>query len=137
MDVIHRDTDYAVRTAACLASSGEMISTSALAEHVGVPVDFLRKIMQKLRNAGIVSSERGPFGGYALARDASGITLYEIITATQGPIHMNSCFSSPGCCENSGDCGLQSLLSGVEQSLKRDLQSITVDEIIRRIGTEK
>ncbi len=137
MEVIHRDTDYAVRAAACLASSGEMLSTSALAANVGVPVVFLRKIMQRLRNAGIVRSARGPFGGYVLAREVSGITLYEIITAMQGPIYMNSCFANPGYCENSGACGLQSLLSEMEHKLRRNLQSITLADIIQRLDTVK
>ena len=132
MEIIHRDTDYAVRAAVALASSGEMLSTSTLAEHVGVPVDFLRKIMQQLRNAGIVISARGPHGGYSLARKPTGITLYDIITAIQGPIYINSCFSNHGYCENSGSCELQSLLAETGDKFIRDMKEITLAKILQK-----
>ncbi len=46
MEIIHRDTDYAIRAMARLAGCEAAVSTASLAEHINVPVDFLRKIMQ-------------------------------------------------------------------------------------------
>jgi len=83
MEIIKRHTDYAIRAVVHLVvAGGETLPTLVLARQQGVPVDFLRKIMQQLKNAGIVESVRGPAGGYRLNSDPSDITLYRVVAAT-------------------------------------------------------
>ncbi len=134
MEIIKRHTDYALRAAAHLAGAGQRaLSTSSLAEQEGVPVAFLRKIMQRLKNAGIVESVRGPAGGYRLACSPGDITLRNIVTAIQGPIHMNACFKEPQFCEYSGACELQNLLGEIDRELKMRLDSVTLKTIADRL----
>jgi len=57
-----------------------------IAEEYGMPLEFFFKIMQDLNKRNVVSSKRGPRGGFKLARPATEITLLEVIEATGGPI---------------------------------------------------
>ncbi|MGA0040758.1 MAG: RrF2 family transcriptional regulator [Pirellulales bacterium] len=56
-----------------------------IAEAQGVPSRFLVHILLQLKAAGLVTSTRGAFGGYRLARDASSITLADIHDVFDGP----------------------------------------------------
>jgi Rrf2 family protein len=62
-----------------------------LAEREAIPQHFLGKVFQTLVRAGILSSMRGPHGGFALARPASQITLYEIVQAIDGTAALDRC----------------------------------------------
>jgi Rrf2 family transcriptional regulator, cysteine metabolism repressor len=50
-----------------------------------IPERYLVQILQQLKGAGLVESTRGASGGYRLAREASAITLGQVITAVDGP----------------------------------------------------
>ena len=84
---ISAKADYAVRAALELAASdGESVKGERIAEAQGIPLKFLENILQELRHAGVVRSQRGPEGGYRLARPASEISLGEVIRAVDGPL---------------------------------------------------
>jgi len=51
-----------------------------------IPARYLEQIFQKLRRAGLVTSKRGPGGGYQLARRPEEITLREVVRAVQGSV---------------------------------------------------
>src|ERR1700730_13199022 len=79
--------DYALRAAIELAaaSSGH-VTADQLARAQQIPGKFLETILTQLRRAGLVRSQRGPDGGFWLARPAGGITLADIIRAIAGAL---------------------------------------------------
>jgi Rrf2 family protein len=79
--------DYALRAAAELATAGEgPVTSEQLATAQDIPPKFLEHILNQLRRAGLVRSQRGPVGGYWLARAATEISLADIIRAVDGPL---------------------------------------------------
>ncbi len=79
--------DYALRAAAELAVSGNHPVTAVqLAEAQQIPPKFLENILGQLRRSGIIRSQRGPDGGYWLARAADQISMADIIRAIDGPL---------------------------------------------------
>jgi Rrf2 family protein len=79
--------DYAARAAAELATAVDApITADRIAEAQGIPVKFLETILSELKHAGIVRSQRGPVGGYTLARSADQISLADVIRAVDGPL---------------------------------------------------
>lgn len=79
--------DYAARAAVALAAAGEgPIKADRIAEAQSIPVKFLESILLELKHAGIVRSQRGPEGGYSLARPAAEISLADVIRAVDGPL---------------------------------------------------
>src|SRR4051812_27038688 len=84
---ISAKADYAVRAALELAAAGDgPVKGELIAEAQGIPLKFLENILQELRHAGLVRSQRGPEGGYRLGRPAAEISLGDVIRAVDGPL---------------------------------------------------
>jgi Rrf2 family protein len=79
--------DYALRAAAELAVAGSSPVTAVqLAEAQQIPPKFLENILGQLRRSELVRSQRGPDGGYWLAKPPGEISLADIIRAIDGPL---------------------------------------------------
>jgi Rrf2 family protein len=79
--------DYALRAAIEIANIGEgHVTAEQVARAQQIPVKFLETILTQLRRAGLVRSQRGPDGGFWLARPADEITLADIIRAIDGQL---------------------------------------------------
>jgi Rrf2 family protein len=80
--------DYAVRAAVELADAvqGAPRKMDDVAKAQDIPISFLENILTQLKSSGIVRSQRGPEGGYWLARPAAETTLAQIIRAVDGPL---------------------------------------------------
>jgi Rrf2 family protein len=80
--------DYAVRAVIELASGSREAprKVDELAKAQAIPVSFLENILTQLRSAGIVRSQRGPEGGYWLAKPPEEVNLAQVIRAVEGPL---------------------------------------------------
>jgi Rrf2 family protein len=79
--------DYALRAAIELATAdGNHVTAEQLARAQQIPGKFLEAILTQLRRAGLVRSQRGPEGGFWLARPAEDISLADIIRAIDGQL---------------------------------------------------
>jgi Rrf2 family protein len=79
--------DYALRAAIELAAAETgHVTAEQLARAQRIPGKFLEAILTQLRRAGLVRSQRGPDGGFWLARPAADISLADIIRAIDGPL---------------------------------------------------
>ncbi|WP_262282517.1 Rrf2 family transcriptional regulator [Micromonospora sp. MA102] len=86
--------DYALRAAAELASVADgaaagrsrPVTAEQIARAQDIPPKFLESILLQLRRSGIVHAQRGPEGGYWLARPAAEISLAEVIRVIDGPL---------------------------------------------------
>jgi Rrf2 family protein len=81
--------DYALRAAtelAACAGAGRPVTAERLAQVQGIPPKFLESILLQLRRSGIVTAQRGPEGGYRLARPAGKISLADVIRVVDGPL---------------------------------------------------
>src|SRR5512136_1014817 len=84
-----RAAAYAVFATAHLAehATGAPIQGRDIAESCGIPPGHLLKILQQLVRAQVLSSERGPAGGFVLRKPPHEISLLEIVEAIEGPIN--------------------------------------------------
>src|ERR1700744_3745323 len=79
--------DYALRAAIELASATDShVTADRIARAQQIPGKFLETILTQLRRAGLIRSQRGPEGGFWLARPAAEISLADIIRAIDGPL---------------------------------------------------
>ena len=84
---ISAKTDYAVRALLELAARApNLVKIEVIIGEQQLPRKFVEAILGELRRAGLVRSQRGAEGGYALARPAGEITLGEVIRAVDGPL---------------------------------------------------
>ena len=84
---ISAKTDYAVRALLSLAAhEPHLVKIDTVVTEQGMPRKFVEAILGELRRAGLVRSQRGAEGGYALARPAKEITLGAVLRAVDGPL---------------------------------------------------
>jgi Rrf2 family protein len=95
MLALSRKTDYALVALAELAThQPEGVSSHDLAEATNAPEAMLRNVLKDLCRSGLLTSERGPFGGYTLTREPASVTVLHVIEAIEGPVSMTRCCSS-------------------------------------------
>lgn len=80
------------------AHPGELLSVRRIAESAGASEHHLSKVFQRLAKAGVLTSVRGPKGGFLLAVSAESVSLLDIYEAVEGktliggcPVHRSSC----------------------------------------------
>ena len=121
--------DYAVvmMTAAARREGPARLSASELAEETGVPLPTAQKLMQRLAQAGLLSSLRGTGGGFKLTRPASCINLADIIEAVEGPIAMTTCVDdSRDACSLDHHCAVKPHWSVVNGAVRGALASVSL-----------
>lgn len=100
--LLSKSCEYGIRATLYLASLQQdgYVSIRAISDELDISFHFLTKIFQKLTQADLLQSFRGPNGGVTLARPASAITLMDLVTAIDGPALFTECvLGLPGCGE--------------------------------------
>ena len=123
--------DYAVRAVVELADSsqGSPRKVDEVAQAQSIPVSFLENILTQLRSSGIVRSQRGPEGGYWLARPPEEVNLADIIRAVEGPL-VGVRGQRPEEIEYSGSAeALQKVWIALRANLRKVLEHVTVAEL--------
>jgi Rrf2 family iron-sulfur cluster assembly transcriptional regulator len=115
---------------------GDVRPTSVrdIADRTGLPQPYLEQILLALKGAGLVRSKRGVGGGYVLARPPEAITLGQIVSAVEGPIAAGD-FGEPhqnGACDHEGQCVLLALWAEVGETMRRQLDSFTLADMVAR-----
>jgi len=129
---ITRLSDYAVAVLGQLANSAEDVQTAkGLAEKTGLPQPAVSKILKSLARSKLVASHRGVQGGYRLARDASLVSVADVIEAVEGPVALTDCGGeSLPACEFTGQCSVQANWLRINQVVRRALANISVEDMM-------
>ena len=123
--------DYAVRAVIELAGSGQDSprKVDEVAQAQSIPVSFLENILTQLRSSGIVRSQRGPEGGYWLAKPADEVNLAQIIRAVEGPL-VGVRGQRPEEIEYAGSAeSLQQVWIALRANLRKVLEHVTVADV--------
>ena len=128
---LSRMADYGVVLMTELACATDTLrTTSELAANTALPVPTVSKVLKLLAQAGLLESQRGSKGGYALARDASAITMVDIIDALEGPIALTDCIGPDGTlCEIEALCPTRTNWHRINDVLTQVLCSVTLAEM--------
>ncbi|MCC6924533.1 Rrf2 family transcriptional regulator [Novosphingobium sp.] len=137
--------EWAAHACALLAAAGEGrgLSLAALAEYHGVPAPYMAKQMQALSKAGLVRTSRGKTGGYALARPADQITLWDVTRALNGSAPLFQCteIRQQGPCgapraECKRPCHIAAAFAQAETAWREALQGVTIADIAAGVGRD-
>ena len=127
MQILTKETDYAIRALIHIAAESERCSTaSAISEREGIPWLFLRRVLQKLAAAGFLRSTKGRGGGFLLIKRPERITMLDVIQTFQGEVEMNHCLVRGIPCCNRPTCPVRRRMKVVEKVLRRELAAITI-----------
>ncbi|MDD3776717.1 MAG: Rrf2 family transcriptional regulator [Actinomycetota bacterium] len=131
MKLLTKDTDYAVRALLHMAKQGNgAYQVRKLADDLGIPMPFLRKILQQLASAGVLDSVRGKGGGFSLARRPEDIFLLDIMEIFQGKFEIMECIFNRNICPNLKQCTLRKKLISIKDYVQEQLESITLKELL-------
>ncbi len=100
------------------------LAAPVMAKRLGVSLNHLTKVMQRLGQAGIVRPVRGPSGGYLLAHDADAITLLDVVEAIEGPYERGTCMMRRRICR--GVCLFGNVLGAVKRQFHDHLAGTTL-----------
>ncbi len=133
MDIIRRNTDYAIRALVHLAQDhGDgPVSVTVIAEKQCFSYQLACKLMQRLTKAGLVESAMGAKGGYRLTRRPADIGLQEVIEVIQGPLSLSKCLLGADSCCKSGECSIRNKLGELQVQIAQFLDGTTLADLVQ------
>ena len=126
-----RAADYGVRVMIHLAALPDEARTllPALAEATGAPESFLSKVLQTLARAGLITSRRGKTGGFAILPRGRQASMYDVIQAIDGPIHLNVCLTNGLSCERAVTCPAHPIWAQAQRAMLDVLMRASITEM--------
>ena len=106
------------------------VPLAEISERQGISLSYLEQLFSKLRKKELVSSVRGPGGGYKLGKERADISVAMIIDAVNESIDVRKCTGNSGCKENGVQCLTHSLWDQLSNRISTFLDAITLDELM-------
>jgi Rrf2 family protein len=131
MKLITKETDYALRALLNLAREGGYLSSRKIAEREGIPLHFLRRILQGLIKAGVIESKEGARGGVRLKAKPEDIRLTDIIRIFQGRIQFSECIFRKKICTNHATCVIRKRIESIESKVTDELGNTTISDLLQ------
>jgi len=127
---ITRKTEYALIALRHLRKNNEgVLSTSKeIASKYDIPKELLAKILQNLVKNNIISSTKGPSGGYEIATDPANINMTIFFEVMEGPFGIVDCYSDSGC-DKLNTCTIRTPINRLNNSIRSVLDKMTLAEI--------
>ena len=128
---------YALRASLALAmleKNGGPVSISTLSEKENISSVFLEQIFFKLRKAGIVSSTRGPGGGFCFAQHLDKLTVKQLLDAAGENLELTFCDKRLEECEKIGECMSHHVWLDVTNMVGKYFEDITLASILKKYG---
>jgi Rrf2 family protein len=126
---LSKKADYALMAMAHLALKPGSSSAREIAEQYGIPIELLAKVLQRLTQRGLLTSQQGTRGGYQLSRPAVSISLADVIHAIDGPVAVTACSSHAGRCGQFDTCNVRDPLRRIREIIVSALSGTSVLEL--------
>ncbi len=136
MLTLTRKADYALVAMTDLARQDPaVVSSSDMADRLRIPLPALQIIMTTLARQGLVTSARGPRGGFRLSRPPARITVAEIIEAVEGPFRLTICCrpelgGQEAKCDIEDVCPIRDPVRKVHTLVEGCLSGVTLVELV-------
>ncbi|MDG2316899.1 MAG: SUF system Fe-S cluster assembly regulator [Gammaproteobacteria bacterium] len=123
-------TDYGTLVLAHLSvDKGRLSSAHKVAESTHLNQPTVSKLLKALNQAGLVVSQRGSQGGYALARPPEEISAAQIIDALEGPVAITECSSGHGLCDLESVCRVGSAWQRINIKIRQALEEVSLTDL--------
>ncbi|HOP16116.1 MAG: Fe-S cluster assembly transcriptional regulator IscR [Gammaproteobacteria bacterium] len=129
---------YAVTAMLDLAihHGGGPITLADIAQRQGISLSYLEQLFARLRKRNLVSSVRGPGGGYTLGREASGIFVAQVIAAVDENVDTTRCGGAHNCQDNQ-QCLTHDLWQDLSNRIYDYLNQISLQDLMNRSGVQE
>jgi len=132
--------DYCLKALITLAErypTGQPYRVEEIAAVQNVPENYLRRLLIELKRGGLVLSQKGPSGGYMLARHPSKITMAEVVQIIEGDYVPVECLEdgSNALCQRADNCAMRDVWNEVRESVNAILGGVTLQSLAERRKT--
>jgi Rrf2 family transcriptional regulator, iron-sulfur cluster assembly transcription factor len=129
---------YAIRSVLYLAlysNEFKKIGVKTIADELEAPQPFLAKLLQQLKRDDLISSIKGPNGGFFLTKKNKENTIWNIIKSIEGAKKFDQCFLGLSKCTDENPCPVHNIVANFKEKILEEFKSKTIsqfaDEIIR------
>jgi Rrf2 family protein len=119
------------------SNKSNKILAKNISEPINVPQAYIAKLLQELSKHNIVSSMRGPNGGFYMDEQNLKTPLINIITVIDGDNRLNSCLLSIQNCNSSKPCPLHDFAASYRVHLLENLEKSTIKDMVEGIKAKK
>jgi len=105
------------------------VSAGAIAARYGLPAPFVEKILHRLKQSGLVVSQQGRAGGYALAEDPKRISVRRVLAALDEPLDLVGCLGEEPCCELTEICPTKPAWGMINRRFHALLDSLSLHDL--------
>lgn len=125
-------SDYALRAILVLAQAtdGRPLRADQIARATGSPANYLAKTLNALAKAGLVTSARGPFGGFVLAIPAAELSLARITDCFDEPRPQTRCLLGNAPCDQRNACSAHKRWTAIKNARRAALADTTVADLL-------
>jgi len=134
--MLSRASKYAILSTLFLAenaSEEKKISVKVIAESIDVPSPFLAKLFQQLVRGKIISSTKGPNGGFYLSKLNAKKTVLDIIENIDGLNKLNDCFLGLNACDGKNPCPVHFIVEPFKNDILGKFRDKTIIEFSKEI----
>lgn len=125
---------YAVMAMADLArrehEAARAVALADIAARQEISLSYLEQLFARLRRKGLVTSARGPGGGYRLAKTADATTIADIVHAVDEPLRATRCASAKGCMIKGERCLTHDLWADLGDRIEDYLASVSLADVV-------
>ena len=108
------------------------VTLAAISQRQQISLSYLEQLFARLRRSGLVSSVRGPGGGYLLARDAATISVVEVVDAVDESMRVTRCKGSQpvtGCMSDKSRCVTHVLWADLGDHIRGFLAAVSLQDV--------
>lgn len=131
MSLLTKSCSYGLRAALYVAARQDKgyVSIRDISNDLAISFHFLTKILQKLTQASVMKSYRGPTGGIALAKSPRDVTILEIVEAIEGEHFLKTCVLGLSNCSDTHPCPLHAHWAKDRKRIRTLFQRTTLDKL--------
>lgn len=133
--IFSKSFGYALRGVLYIIMAGEkkpMVQLDEIASELAIPRHFLGKVMKKLVKGGVLSSLKGPYGGFCTNEITMETTLLKLVDLTGEPEEFTSCVLRLRKCNAENPCPMHHQIESLRDQWQTLLMSTTVGDLLRK-----
>jgi Rrf2 family iron-sulfur cluster assembly transcriptional regulator len=132
-NMLSNGAKYAIRATMHLAEidSGtkRKLSAKSIADNLDVPLSFLSKLLQELARKEIISSSKGPKGGFYLSDENRKRSIWDVIHCIDGVEKFTKCFLGLPTCTNENPCSVHSVVASFRKKILNEFRNKNIQKI--------
>ena len=136
--MLTRAAQYAMRSTLYLASKSSKsnkVNITQLSEELEVPSPFLAKVLQQLVKAGLVSSEKGPNGGFFFSEANQDNSLWDVVKHVDGEKKFQICFMGRKSCNSDNPCAFHDIAIDFRENLMHRFKDKSFSTLVSELNS--